>query len=207
MARASNRVIRSVSLRVAGRRFTVVESRARELLLLVAVTGAFVALWFAFGNQGPDGRRWFFATMGVVLWLPFAWMWLPWNARVVLDPDLDECRVSWRFFVVPIKRDRFELSDHKLAAGSGTLSYGKTVPDPSKPRDETMGCLVSLLLGPLLAALVSSQPQRKITVTERHRGLTLRGAGGEILLLAVRDEGTLEDVLADLRQLAPEYVA
>lgn len=206
--RATRRIVGSVAVRVGVNRFVIVENRWRQYGYLLATTAGLVAIWAAVTQKQDDpGVRAIAAIPFALVWLFFAWRWLPWTGRVEVDADLGTCRVVWRFGLAPLRRDEFELAGGKLASGQGMLEYEKLVPAQQTSGSEAAGCLLSLILGPILGALLSSSRQEKRTTYELHTGLVLRRPyEPDVLLMAVSDLASLEDALAVMRQLAPELV-
>ncbi|MDP6424935.1 MAG: hypothetical protein QGG14_09330, partial [Planctomycetota bacterium] len=172
-SRATDRVIRAVSLRAGARSVAFVEQRGRELGWVSLVTLAAVVAWFAAeplaGNGHPISV--FVRVMAALGWVAGAWVWLPWNVRVVVDADLRTCEVGWRFLLLPIRRRTIDMGVRSLARGEGILTHVEE--RPVGERDAVTGCLLALFLG-VFASLVAPRKTEKVDVHEQHSGLVLR---------------------------------
>lgn len=202
MQQRNDRILRSVGVALGVRSCVVYERRGREWALAVAYT-SFVALaWLARDRLTtvPIQITTLIAAVLTAVWPFLMWRWLPWSARVVIDQDEDVCRVSYRFFAVPYRRYRIPLESRRFAYGRARIDYKKRV---TEERSDSLGCVLGLLLGPILGYLVTPQATRAVRVSERRSGLVLRNvADGSLqLVVAVRDRDSVEEALITIAQV------
>lgn len=195
----SNRVVRAVGIRAGPRSCVIVERKGRDHLISALALAAPFAIYYGTGAGGmPDAGRIVLTLVGGVLALAVLWSLFPRNVRIRADFDEEKGELVWRFLFVPLKRLPVDLEGCIFAWGHGELRYTREVHDDAKL---AWGCVLGAIFGPLAALFTSSS--KTLDTREDAQGIVLRDrqSGVDQFLLAVRDQGSVEDVLLILAQL------
>ena len=182
----------------------VFERRGREWGFAFLYTAFVAAAWVICETLGGENRSVRVTTMliagvATLAWPFLMWRWLPWSARVRIDMDEGVCHVVYRFFLVPCRRYKIAIDSRKFSWGTARIDYTKTV---TEDRSDSLGCILSLALGPLLGPLVTPQTKTEVDVSERRNGLVLRSVadGSMQLVVAIKDRDSVEEALITIEQ-------